>query len=73
VWLDSVLLSVSFYELYLVSSDSGELVINGEWGVNFRRDLDAEQLVLWGRLNEKLQGVNLSDVEDSVQWALEKD
>jgi hypothetical protein len=45
VWLDSVPLSVSFYELYLVSSDPGELVINGEWGVNFRRDLDAEQLV----------------------------
>jgi hypothetical protein len=61
----------------LVNSDLGafvgELVVNGEWAVNFRRELDAEHLVLWGRLNEKLQGVSLSDVEDSVQRALEND
>jgi hypothetical protein len=77
VWLDRVTLSVSFYELYLISSDPGalvgEMVTDGEWIVNFRRELDAEQLVLWGSLLEKLQGVSLNEVGDSIQWALEKD
>jgi hypothetical protein len=77
VWLDRVTLSVSFYELYLISSDPGallgEMVTDGEWIVNFWRELDVEQLVLWGSLLEKLQGVSLNEVGDSIQWALEKD
>jgi hypothetical protein len=46
--VDKVPLSVSFYELYVVSSDPGalvgEMVDNGVWIVNFIRELDAGQL-----------------------------
>jgi hypothetical protein len=39
----------------------------------FHKGVGCRAIVLWNSLSEKLQGVRLSDVDDSVQWALEKD
>jgi hypothetical protein len=48
VWIDRVPLSVSFCELFGICSEPeamvGELVEEGCWRVDFRRELDEQQL-----------------------------
>jgi hypothetical protein len=49
-----------------------DLMVDGEWRIQFRRELDGNQVVKLGELVEKLQRVNLSAEEDMVRWAFEK-
>jgi hypothetical protein len=49
-----------------------DLTVDGEWRIQFRRELDGNQVAKLGELVEKLQRVSLSDDEDMVRWALEK-
>jgi hypothetical protein len=44
---------------------------DGEWEIQFRRDLTGGQLDLWRSLLDKLSGVTISAEDGSVAWALE--
>jgi hypothetical protein len=77
VWLDRVPLKVSFYELFKISSDPEalveELVEEGSWKVEFRRELNEQQLELWSTLQDKLLRVEVNGGNDIIVWAFEKD
>jgi hypothetical protein len=70
VWLDRVPLKVSFQELFKICSDPDALVMNlvvgGEWRLEFRRELDVQQMALLGVLEGKLEVVNIDKIEDTI-------
>jgi hypothetical protein len=76
VWLEGVPLRISYQELFQITRDPkamvADLMVDGEWRIQFRRELDGNQVVKLGELVEKLQRVNLSAEEDMVRWAFEK-
>jgi hypothetical protein len=49
-----------------------DLMVDGEWRIQFRRELDGDQVTKLRELVKKLQEANLSADEDMVRWALEK-
>jgi hypothetical protein len=36
----------------------------------FRRNIDTPERMLWGELKSELEGIKLSNEEDSVRWVL---
>jgi hypothetical protein len=71
VWLEGVPLRISYQELFQITRDPkamvADLMVDGEWRIQFRRELDGNQVVKLGELVEKLQRVNLSAEEDMVR------
>jgi len=67
---------VSLYSLFQISSNPNievaKVFVNGQWDIQFRRQLHESQIEEWCRLQSLLEGINLNNDRDRVHWALEK-
>jgi hypothetical protein len=72
VWLDVVPLKLSYYELFQVSSDPNALVADmeedGTWLVQFRRELNMNQIELWRSLFDMLRRLTITVENDIIAW-----
>jgi hypothetical protein len=54
VWLDHVPMGISYQELFQISREAKamvtNLVVDGEWRIQFRRELDGNQVARLGEL-----------------------
>ena len=69
-------LKISFPNLFNIAShpdiEVAKAFVNGEWHLEFRRQLSANLIVEWSQLMDLLEGVELAEGRDEVVWLLEK-
>ena len=75
-WLGECPLKIQFHSLFQISSNPNievaKVFVNGQWDIQFRRQLHESQIEEWCRLQSLLEGINLNNDRDRVHWALEK-
>lgn len=74
-WLRECPLRIMFHSLYQICSNPdievAKIYVDGQWDIQFRRQLSEDQIEDWWRLRALLEGVVLSSGRDRVYWALE--
>jgi hypothetical protein len=76
VWLGNCALSISFPNLFDICNQKEWSVFktlhNGNVNLTFRRNFDAVHSQEWQDLSEMLEGMELTNVPDSIRWCLDK-
>jgi hypothetical protein len=75
-WLGECPLKIQFHSLYQISSNPDievvKVFVDGQWDIQFRRQLNELHIQEWCRLQSMLEGITLTEGRDRVSWALEK-
>ena len=75
-WLGDCSLKVLFHNLYQIvvqpDIDISQAYTDGQWNIQFRRQLHEVLIEEWDRLQDMLSEVTLEDRRDIVYWALEQ-
>ena len=75
-WLGNCPLKISFPKLFNITSNPdiavAEAFVNGQWHIEFRRQVVGDLLDEWEDLLSHLSEVELSEGRDEVFWALER-
>jgi hypothetical protein len=75
-WLGNCPLKISFPNLFRITSNPdlevNKAVVDGQWSVEFRRQMNVSLLEEWNNLLELLSSVDLTEGRDVVFWTLDR-
>lgn len=75
-WLGNCPLKISFPNLFRITSNPdlevSKAYVDGQWSIEFRRQMNESLLEEWNNLLELLSSVELTEGRDGVFWTLDR-